>query len=186
MFRKSIAGMTLPELLSTCTIVGLLIGLAAPSFNKLTESTRSKAALDDLVTFIAYARNIAVTQSTRTTLCPSTNDTDCSSDWNNPLILFSDPDNNRQRSANETLHQILDLTHSTILKASLSGKNYFQYQASGLPGSPKGNIILCPKNLDERYAQQIVINFLGRLRVSSDTNKDGYVENSSGKHLNCS
>ncbi len=185
MQRKSVAGTTLPELVTVLTLVGMLVSLAAPNLQSMIERSRSQASAQELVGLLALARNHAVHHHTRVTLCPSDDEQHCGTDWSQPLILFADPDNNRIRDPSETLYRTLDLGAQHRITASLAGKPYFQYQSTGLPGSPKGNLVLCPHHGDARFAQQVVINFLGRVRLATDRDKDGYLKDSSGKPLSC-
>ncbi len=48
------------ELLAVLVILGILVSLAAPSFNGVTARTSTRAALDQITADIAYARMLAV------------------------------------------------------------------------------------------------------------------------------
>jgi type IV fimbrial biogenesis protein FimT len=63
-----IAGFTLPELVVTVAIVGVIAALAAPSFNNLIRSQRIKTAANDLVSALLFARSEAVKRNADVTV----------------------------------------------------------------------------------------------------------------------
>jgi len=91
MFKKQKA-FTLIELLITLTILGIVLGLAMPSFTRQVTNNSSLTLGNDLATAINFARQEAVKRGKRVSLCPSMNGTTCltSADWAKGWMVFED------------------------------------------------------------------------------------------------
>jgi len=86
-------GVTLLELMIAITILGILIGIAVPSFRAFTRNNRATAAQNDLVTALNVARSESMRRSRPVSLCPSTDGETCSADgnWAQGWMVFLDP-----------------------------------------------------------------------------------------------
>lgn len=76
MSRKYTAGFTLIELMLTLIILGIFASIALPSFSRLIENNRVKAASDEFHALLLSARSDAVTKRSTITISQS------SSTWN--------------------------------------------------------------------------------------------------------
>jgi type IV fimbrial biogenesis protein FimT len=85
-------GFTLLELMTAVLVLGILIAMAAPSFRDMSRNNRIAATQNDLVTALAVARSEALRSSTKVSVCPSSDSTDCSgdTDWSVGWIVFTD------------------------------------------------------------------------------------------------
>jgi type IV fimbrial biogenesis protein FimT len=72
-------GFTLFELMIALTMVGILIGMAAPSFNNFGGQTRVVTTQNDFVTALNYARGEAVRRGRLVSVCSTTTFTTCDS-----------------------------------------------------------------------------------------------------------
>jgi prepilin-type N-terminal cleavage/methylation domain-containing protein len=66
--RRSRAGFTLVEALTALVVLGVLAGLAAPSLSAFLAQLRTRGALNELATDVAYARALAVKNGRRAVL----------------------------------------------------------------------------------------------------------------------
>jgi len=85
------AGFTMIELLVALVIVGILAGLAAPSFKTLLQETRLSARYNNMTGAFRYARSEAVKRSSRITVCARATASSCSNlpqDWDNGWLIF--------------------------------------------------------------------------------------------------
>ena len=92
MFKKQKA-FTLIELLVTVTVVGVVIGLAVPSFNSQILNNKSIALGEDFASALNLARSEAVKRANRVTICVSTDGKTCvdaASDWSKGFIAVVD------------------------------------------------------------------------------------------------
>lgn len=72
-------GFTLPELMITVLILGILLGLGVPTFLDATLSSRLGSVANNLVVSAYLARSEAIKRNVTVRLCPSTNGTSCAS-----------------------------------------------------------------------------------------------------------
>lgn len=99
-------GMSLIELIVTMTIVAILIGIGAPSYRYVTNSSRTTTEINALLVDLQYARSEAIKEGQPVTVCPSTTGTGCaanSTTWQSGWIVFSDPNNNQTVDTGETI-----------------------------------------------------------------------------------
>jgi type IV fimbrial biogenesis protein FimT len=88
-------GFTLIELLIAVAILGILMGIAAPSLRTLRMNMLITSQANDLMAALAVTRNEAIRRGVRTGICTSTNGTSCTnSQWNQGWIVFTDTDGN--------------------------------------------------------------------------------------------
>jgi type IV fimbrial biogenesis protein FimT len=93
-------GMTMIELLTVVSIVGILLGIGVPSFRYVTTSNRVSAEVNALLSDMQFARSEAVKEGQMVTVCPSStagqNQCDANSTtWQNGWIVFSDINGNQ-------------------------------------------------------------------------------------------
>jgi len=89
--RREPAGFTLIELIITLTILGILVGLAVPSFNDAALSSKLTGFSNSLVASAQLARSEAIKRNAPVTLCASSNGTSCAAtaDWAVGWIVLS-------------------------------------------------------------------------------------------------
>lgn len=183
-------GFTLPELLITLTILGIISLLAMPALSALMERERSRSAVHALYHHLKFARASSVEKNRLVTLCASEDRTSCngSRDWSSQLILvFIDDNGNGKLDGDDQLLQALDFSqHSgTLHWRSFGNKSYLQWYPHGMTHYQSGNFTYCPANNDARLARRITLNAAGRVYFSADNNNDGIVEGSDGKNIVC-
>lgn len=91
MFKK-LNGFTLIELMVTLAVLGIVIGVAIPSFTRQVLNNRSLTLGSDLVTAFNFAREEAVKRGSRVSICPSTDGLTCLSgtNWARGWMVFAD------------------------------------------------------------------------------------------------
>ncbi len=91
---KTSRGFSLYELIFTLSIVGILMVLAAPSFQSTIQQNQLTASTSELHTALSLSRSEAIKRASFMTLCASTDLLVCnnSTDWSNGWILFMDND----------------------------------------------------------------------------------------------
>lgn len=183
-------GFTLTELLVVLSIICLLALIASPSLHNLYQQAKSRAVAYELYRFMQFARSTAVYKGRVITVCASQDNLNCvnSRNWSgHKLLLFDDKNHNGTREADESLIRILSLSrHSGSLQwRSFGNKPWLQWQSNGMTYFQNGNFLYCPANKKPQLAFQLTLNAAGRLYFMDDKNKDGIVEGSDGKNIQC-
>lgn len=93
-YRYHQNGLTLIELLTTLTMVGILSSIALPAFDTLMQKNRQYSEVNNFLAALSSARSEAVKQGLRTVLCTSSDGSSCDSsvDWDAGWIVFVDED----------------------------------------------------------------------------------------------
>jgi type IV fimbrial biogenesis protein FimT len=86
------SGFTLMELMVSLTVLGILLGLAVPTFREFTRNNRTAAIHNDLTTAFTLARSEALKRSMPVSVCASTDAETCGTneDWSAGWIVFTD------------------------------------------------------------------------------------------------
>lgn len=89
---KRSRGFTLIELMITLVLAAIILSLAVPGFQDIIRNNRAATQSNELVTALGLARSEAVKRGARVSLCPSTNQTNCTggTDWSGGWIVFLD------------------------------------------------------------------------------------------------
>lgn len=180
--KKRQQGVTLLEMLIAMAIIAILLTVVSPNIQTILNKNRITADINEMSAIIQYARFSAIDQNAATTVCPSSNFATCSTNWNQPKIVFVDSNSNGDRDANE------DLIRST---EATSAQQYFSGPATSLEFTDAGatNMLatfkLCPLSNDVSIARSVNVNQQGRTRISTDSDNDGIHEDANGTNLVC-
>ncbi|TGN38599.1 GspH/FimT family pseudopilin [Marinobacter confluentis] len=187
--RLKQSGFTLLELMITITIAVIIASAATAGWQSLIESTSSQRVRSTLVNSFADARSHAVTQNQTTTLCPLDANQVCTANWNQPISVFLDPNNDRAITSDTEILSVHHPIPNGSLTASKSGpaeRRYFQYNPDGTAKGTIGNIVWCPEDGNASLAIQLRMNFGGRITWALDQDNDGIREDAQGQALACS
>jgi len=134
--RNTQHGFTLTELMVSLTVVGILLGVAMPSFRQFSGNSRTVANTNSIVSALAVARSEALRRSTSVSICASADMQSCNStDWGTGWIVFTDPNNPGVVDAAEQVIQSWPKPGGTaaVQLADTNGAiNYLQYNARGM------------------------------------------------------
>jgi prepilin-type N-terminal cleavage/methylation domain-containing protein len=164
--RKQLHGFTLVELMVVVALIAIVMAIAIPSYNQLIVSNRIRAATNDLVLSLQFARTEAVRRVGVVTVCPSSNGATCTAgNFEIGWIVKTDMPN----VAGVVLQDTLPKERVTMGFSANTGN--FIYLANGLPvANFAGNRILVrdyPAVQDD-MSRWICIARTGRARVFSD------------------
>jgi type IV fimbrial biogenesis protein FimT len=159
-------GFTLLELLSVLAITSILCSVAAPSFQAFITSAQRYTVNQKLFTLIQYTRSQAAFQAKNVILCPSLNQKDCINDWQQPLMIFADINNNRRRDKEEVIDRIenIALQNYRIRWRASGTSRYLRYVSNGTTLSQNGTFTLCPTINNVEHIQKIIVYLSGRAR----------------------
>ena len=157
-------GVTLIELVTTLAIVVILSTFGLTAFADALARQRVQTALHLISADLAMARNTAIMRRNQVVACPGDALLGCRSDadWSRGWIVFTDPDGNRQPNAEGNLIRVADAPSGAPASIRLaSTRTFVRYQRDGRSAGTNLTINVCHK---DRFAGQVVVNNLGRVR----------------------
>ncbi|MCY7295931.1 GspH/FimT family pseudopilin [Alteromonas sp. a30] len=180
--QKYAKGLTLIELMISIAIMSILITAVGPMVRDILIQNRLIGQINELSAVVQLARHSAINEQVTSIVCPSSDFTTCTADWNLPKMVFLDLDADGIRDDNE---DILGGTSRSVSNYNLSGPaGVISFQGSGATASP-ASLRLCHDSNEAGFARALTISLQGRVRVSQDSNNDGIYETNAGADLTC-
>lgn len=180
---KNQRGVTLIELLIGMAILFILMTVGMPSMQAMLIRTQVTSQINELSAVIQYARHTAINEQVLAVMCPTSNFSSCSADWDDPKMVFADFDGNGARGSDE---EILAGAGTILENFNLTGPNGdISFQGNGAVASP-ATLLLCHTSNNAVYARALTISLQGRVKLSQDEDEDGIHEDNSGTDLDCS
>ena len=166
-YKAANRGFTLIELLITLSVAGIMLTIAAPSYQVFIQDSQLISQSNSMHSAMMLAKSEAVKRSSPATICSSTNGTACNGGavWSNGWLVFADTNNDGVVDAGEQIIQV---------GSPLSGGNVLNYNngaritfaASGFSVGFNGTFSLC----DDRGAaksKRLILNNQGRLHTET-------------------
>ncbi|WP_421866883.1 GspH/FimT family pseudopilin [Motiliproteus sp.] len=170
------AGITLPEVVMTLAIVGILSTAGVSSFEQLVVQSKVDELSERMRTALAMARSEAITRGQRAVLCRLNDSGDgCAGtvsneklSWRRGWMLFIDLNLDRQFTVSDG-DQLLRVFApiSPQLELRWNRGDYVSYQGSGALGSLNGTFCVGHRDHLDNYQQELILPYTGRLRTAS-------------------
>gem|GEM_PF-3690912 len=169
-------------------VLGITLPMVGPSFSKRIADLRSEAALRQIVTLLAEARQEALLMGRPVTVCAIDTTGNCNRVWGegHRIVVFRDKDKDRKPGAGDSvLREITWPMEQAELswRASLA-RPYLVFEETGGTWQ-NGTLYYCPASRDARQARALVLSHSGRSYLTVDSNGDGLREDRKGKNLRC-
>ncbi|MEO8019278.1 MAG: GspH/FimT family pseudopilin [Pseudomonadota bacterium] len=158
-------GFTLLELMITVTVLGILLGLAVPSFREAIRNNRIVAQNNEFITALTYARSEAIRRSDTVSICSSTNGTSCSTttNWSTGWITFVDPNADGLLNNAEVVMQTSPPVIAGFTLTSVTGSlANIRFSGNGMLNSAAGTFQLQKTSCTGITAREIAISVTGR------------------------
>lgn len=161
-------GWSLIEMLVTLALMSSLLILTLPQLHHWRSQWQLRSVTHQMNSTLHMARQEALLNRAIVTLCVLDSEQRCTSPWQHgPLVVFRDPDNERQLSANTQLLTQLDLPDSFIISRHPSHMPWLQFSPDGSPrGATGGHIRLCQLTIEPESVRFIIAGG-GRSRVAT-------------------
>ena len=176
-------GFTIVELMVTLAIAAILLAVAVPSFTLFAQKRAISQKTVQVRNALELARGLALSQRQVWTVCTVDASDSCVSSAGLRLLVFRDDNDDKDFNTGEMLHQDIDID-SIELEISASGRPYIRFARSG-EALESGNIEVCSTNQAVDYGRQAIVFRSGRIRLSSDSDGDGY-DDVGGTKIECS
>ncbi|HMB74011.1 MAG TPA: GspH/FimT family pseudopilin [Gammaproteobacteria bacterium] len=167
--RHSESGLTLFELMLAITIVGILLGVAVPSFTTAMRNSQQIAVANELLSSMHFAREMAIRRNARVTMCPSSSGTNCQAvTWDQGWLVFVDTDGDGTVDGDEPVELVAGLSGLESITTAEFG-NAIIYRPNGRAmgatvATNIGQMVLCDQRGAE-HARVAIIGMSGRPRI---------------------
>jgi type IV fimbrial biogenesis protein FimT len=152
-------GFSIIELCAYLALVGIVLGMALPTFHQILMRTERRMIMERVHTAIALAKQQAFARNTTLTLCGSYDRRTCHpyKDWSRGFILIASPsDQNQNTPLMPTLIRVFAGTrYGTLVFAQFS--THLQIKPDG-HNERNGTFIYCPLDANRFEADALVIN----------------------------
>lgn len=168
------SGLTLIELMIVLVVLATTLSMGAPLFQNLLHSQRLHAESNRFLGAINLARSEAVMRNLPVSICPSamatTGKAQCSGTYAGGWIVFANTDKDKVVDAgtDEVLQVFESLPPGYRLTNRSGGKAAFELINYLPDGSSHSNrtLLFCPPLRTSRQSQSIIINIVGRARLT--------------------
>jgi type IV fimbrial biogenesis protein FimT len=170
-------GVTLLEMLTTVTVLGVLGAIALPGFNNLRHDARRTAAVNDFFHALFLARSESITRGQMVSLCKSGDGETCTHrgiEWSSGWLVFVNAD--RDEPPERDPGEMVLATYAGWPEGSITSNRLAYSFRPRIQGVVNGTIVFCDSRGPE-HARAIIISHTGRPRVAS--------RDSSGRALRC-
>jgi len=184
MNRRTQAGFTLYELLTTLAVVGVILALGVPNMASFRQNSRMTATANDLHSSFHLARSEASRAKTSITICASADSMaalpTCGGELEAGWVVFEDRDGDIVVDAGEPILRRFPAVNEGIVITTAGPDDYFSYASTGLGRGnvngtpPLATMMLCDVRGNVRggggksTARVVVVTPLGRATVLAD------------------
>jgi type IV fimbrial biogenesis protein FimT len=161
------SGITLIEIVTVIAIVGIVVGMAAPSFARFVHDTGRTTAVNAFVHSLYLARSEAIKRAKVVSICKSKDGSTCdvqlATSWNQGWMVFvnKDRDEPPQRDPDEPVLSVQPGWESGDISSNRRAYSFRPHEQ----GVVNGTIIFCDPR-GSAHARAIIISHVGRPRIS--------------------
>ncbi len=180
-------GFTMLELLICLLVVSVLGAVALPGLQDLTEQQRGDSIMNRLASAIALGRSTAITTGEVVTLCRSKDGKQCSGQWQEGVLLFTDSNADRNINQNDSVIRYFTFPEAEggLTWQAFQNRQYLQFTGAGHTRNQNGSFTYCATNKKPELTRQLIVSRTARARIALDSDGDGIREDSEGKPLMC-
>lgn len=181
MSGKNIYGLSLLELLVTLLVFSCLSLMVIPSFINYQSRQGTSLKTWEIKRALDLARSFAISKLKPVKACPTNLNFACIAESGVRFLVFDDANRNHIWDGDESIFKDIGMDDFNI-KLSASGRAFIRFKPTG-ESMESGNILVCDSHKSD-YARQVIVYQSGRIRMSKDTNLDGY-DDKSGSNIIC-
>lgn len=157
-------GFTLIELLITLSFVLVMVGIGYPKVSSLYLRQKVTLNAESMFIVLQRARTEAIRRQGTITVCASADLITCEDDWQQPIIVFNDVNNNKLKESTEELVTVSHASeYLTVNRPYLSFSPFLQASTTA------ATLSYCLKY--KIGVRALVISNVGRIRLETDRQK---------------
>tara|TARA_B110000908_G_scaffold162841_1_gene208748 strand:+ start:409 stop:972 length:564 start_codon:yes stop_codon:yes gene_type:complete len=176
-------GFTIVELLVTIAIAAILLAVAVPSFTLFAQKRAISQKTVQVRNALELARGLALSQRQVWAVCTVDASNSCVSSAGLRLLVFRDDNDDKDFNTGEMLHQDIDINSIALQVSASFSRPYVRFARSG-EALETGNIEVCSVNQTVDYGRRVIFIGSGRIRLSNDSDGDGY-DDFNGSKIDC-
>ena len=176
-------GFTIVELMVTLAIAAILLAVAVPSFTLFAQKRAISQKTVQVRNALELARGLVLSQRQVWTVCTVDASNSCVSSAGLRLLVFRDDNDDKDFNTGEMLQQEIDINSIELEISASFGRPYMRFARSG-EALESGNIEVCSTNQAVDYGRQAIVFRSGRIRLSNDSDGDGY-DDTGGTKIEC-
>jgi type IV fimbrial biogenesis protein FimT len=174
--KSHFGGFTLVELLISLSILMSLSFLLLPSLTGVNARYVVSLKAWEIKRNLEYTRSMAITRNAILTLCTARDNFQCVREGGSKLLIFDDADHNYRWTPDESLYRDTRFANVRV-NFSASGRSPgLRFKNTG-HATGSGNFHICMTHGDD-FGRQVIFYYSGRVRLSADSDKDGYDDRS--------
>lgn len=185
---RRVQGLTLIELMTVLTVLGVLLGIGVPSFQDLIRDNRLKAHTDAFLSSLSRARAEAVARNVSVTVCSSSDGTTCSGSWSDGWIVFIDCNANGAVNNNtcdlgvdldgdgtvsatepEMVIQVVNNVPTGVVVETIANNANIRFNSRGYRADGGGALVARFDDARDNRCRIVDINLVGRASTRTDS-----------------
>lgn len=187
--KRSSNGFTIVELMIAMAIIIIVLHLGASSLKDMTLRNHMTTHINEFVAMQRMARQYALYNKTNVIMCASTDGQKCMAKkyWHEGVLVFVDHNGDRKLDANDHVIKFFQARAKNLQVTwrAFQNKSYLQYVASGWTNEQNGTFRFCFADEPQHYNRALIITKIGRARLSTDSDGDGFHEDRDGALISC-
>jgi type IV fimbrial biogenesis protein FimT len=162
---------SLTELLITIAVAAILLLVTIPKMTDFLQKNRAEAKITELTLALEFARSEAIKRGENITFCPSPDNKNCGTNWNDGQIV-TDAGGGVLR----VFEKVPSGDHLTWQSSLTDDKsNYVIFLPTGATYAQQGSFYYCPNNNSD-YALAVIVHETGFIRVSNKDSDGGAIK----------
>jgi len=187
--KNRIRGFTLFELMVSLSIAIPLMLVGSSNIKPLVLKSKMTNHVNTFISMQRLARQNAIFRQSIVTFCASKNGEVCLSKthWHEGVLSFTDHNSNRVVDDSDYIihFQKTEIANLQVTWRAFQNRSYLQFDTNGWTESQNGTFRFCFINESDAFSRALIINSAGRLRLSTDSNNDGFHEDANGDKITC-
>ncbi|MGB0834725.1 MAG: GspH/FimT family pseudopilin [Psychrobium sp.] len=187
--KRLSSGFTIVELMIAMAIVIIVLHLGASSLKEMTLRNHMTTHVNEFVAVQRMARQYALYNKTDVIMCASTDGQKCMAKkyWHEGVLVFVDNNGDRKRDPDDKVIKFFQARAKNLQVTwrAYQNKRYLQFTANGWTNYQNGTFRFCFANEPQQYNRALIVSQIGRARLSTDSDGDGFHEDRDGALISC-